>query len=244
MKKLCIFDTSFHEEGRYSPLTFISVSLVLYEEDSREPKELHLVNKYFDEDRAGGWIEQYVLPYLPPPNQRVSPSEASEMMKSFLGIDRVLSGEDTLELASDNVSYNHLVFSQLLFGDLGEYPTEVLDMYPLHISSFSSTFRTPDLYQMDEWQSFEMKDTSFYSVRMAANKLVFTYKFIESNFPQIYSMLKEDRMIPLISGYENYDNNAVESESPNERVMPYPNNNMHNSDSSTMINIDSIVSPY
>lgn len=240
MKKLCIFDTSFHEEGQYSPLTFISISLVLYEEGVSGPKELHLVNKYFDESRAGHWISQYVLPYLPSYEQRVSPSEASEMIKEFLGMERILNQEDTLELASDNVSYNHLVFSQLVFGDLGEYPTEVLDMYPLHISSFSSIFRTPDLYQIQEWKDFEKKDTTFYSVRMAANKLVFTYKYIESNYPELYSILNTDRMIPDLSGYENTN---LDNQNTEQKVMEDNDSNSYR-DTSNLEPVSSIVSPY
>lgn len=212
-RKLCIYDTEFSEKGPNHPIVLISIAMILFTEGQEGAKELYLVNSEFDENEVNPWVANNVLPHLPPIEERLSLEDIKSQVKQFLGLiesddsteetDEMIDesnqdDEDQIELLANFADYDHVVFSQHIFGIMANFPRKI-KMYTLDLQQFINTFNIPLEVLPKEQQGIEhmaLDDTRFNVASLAA-----AHKHLQETYPEIYETIFGDKFIPDMKDY-------------------------------------------
>jgi len=127
------YDTEFVERGPAFPLQLISIGIVA--EDGRE---YFAANADFDPAVATPWLQEHVLPLLPPRGEACwkQPADIAREIVDFVG-------SEPPEWWADYGAYDHVVLCQL-FGDMDGLPSD-WPMFTRDLRQWWTALGRPDL---------------------------------------------------------------------------------------------------
>ena len=130
--------------------------------------------------------------------------------------------EDEILLLANFADYDHVVFSQHIFGIMANYPRTV-KMFTLDLQQYLYSFNVSLEVLPKEQEGTE--HIAIDDARFNVASLLAMYKYIEASYPDVYETLFRDKYIPDMSSYEivneesnEESNGEVEEDSEDDKL--------------------------